>query len=204
MGILPHIGLHNKMSKQAELNIIVAVDNNYGYGKNGEIPWKLEHEFGYFLKMIENKAIILGKNCWVNDLKCVPFPTCYTAIVSTSLPHEAHQTNSDNASMDEAIVACQKRGFEHIFIGGGRSVYDAALKDQRMQKVYMTRVDGDFNCDAVFPHETMKNEGFSRSDDVDRARNEVYREFSSKNPHKDPNCGVEYSFTCYMRKFSKL
>ena len=44
-------------SKRAELNIIVATDKKHGYGKNGEIPWKLEHEFGYFLKMIENKAI---------------------------------------------------------------------------------------------------------------------------------------------------
>ena len=71
--------------KPAELNIIVATDKKHGYGKNGEIPWKLEHEFGYFLKMIENKAIILGKNCWVNDLKCTPFETTFTAIVSCRL-----------------------------------------------------------------------------------------------------------------------
>ena len=185
--------------KPAELNIIVATDKKHGYGKNGEIPWKLEHEFGYFLKMIENKAIILGKNCWVNDLKCTPFETTFTAIVSTSLPTESNDKFSVSKSMNEAIISCQERGFDHIFIGGGRSIYEASLHDSRLKKVFMTQVDGDFGCDAIFPWETLVAGGFEMIGEAGRAGNGVFSDFSGKNPHTDPNCGVGYSFTCYMR-----
>jgi len=186
-------------TRTAELNIIVAVDKKHGYGKNGEIPWKLEHEFGYFLKMIENKAIILGKNCWVNDLKCTPFDTTFTAIVSTSLPTENTEKYSVNKSMNDAIKSCQEKGFDHIFIGGGKSIYEASLYDSRLKRVFVTDVCGDFGCDAVFPWEIMVGTGFRKIVGDKRANNEIFSDFSGKNPHKDPNCGVEYSFTCYMR-----
>ena len=187
-------------SKRAELNIIVATDKKHGYGKNGEIPWKLEHEFGYFLKMIENKAIILGKNCWVNDLKCKPFDTTFTAIVSTSLPEENNDKYSVSKSMDAAITSCQEKGFDHIFIGGGKSIYEASLHDSRLKKVFITEVDGDFECDAIFPWEVLVGAGFSKITEVKNANNQIFSEFSGKNPHEDPNCGVKYSFTCYMKR----
>ena len=149
--------------------------------------------------MIENKAIILGKNCWVNDLKCTPFETTFTAIVSTSLPTESNDKFSVSKSMNEAIISCQERGFDHIFIGGGRSIYEASLHDSRLKKVYITQIDGDFDCDAIFPWDTLVEGGFEMIGEAGRAGNLVFSDFSGKNPHMDSNCGVGYSFTCYMR-----
>ena len=48
-------------------NIIVAMCNNNGIGKNNSLPWHYKEELIHFSKMTKgngNNAIIMGKNTW--------------------------------------------------------------------------------------------------------------------------------------------
>ena len=57
-------------------NIIVAMCNNNGNGKNNSLPWHYKEELIHFSKMTKgngNNAIIMGKNTW-NSLPKKPLP----------------------------------------------------------------------------------------------------------------------------------
>jgi hypothetical protein len=60
-----------KMSLTIPMNIIVAVDKNFGIGKNNSLPWRLPKEHKHFVKLTTttdnpNKinAVLMGRKCW--------------------------------------------------------------------------------------------------------------------------------------------
>jgi dihydrofolate reductase len=42
--------------------------------------------------------------------------------------------------------------FEKIWVCGGEGVYREALSHATCHRVYLTRIDAHFECDAFFPH----------------------------------------------------
>merc|ERR1711976_748653 len=165
--------LHN-MCDEVQLDIIVAVDEKFGYAVNDQLPWKLKNEYQYFLKMVSGSANIMGKNCWVKCRQCVPIDNSFTAVVSTTLDSEDHQQFSVSKSISEAIDSCVKHGYNQIFIGGGRSIYD-----------------------ACFPIETMRNQNFKKINHPEEAENKMFTKMSGQNPNTEN--GVTYDFCCYTR-----
>merc|ERR1711976_459852 len=190
------IDLHN-MCDEVQLDIIVAVDEKFGYAVNDQLPWKLKNEYQYFLKMVSGSANIMGKNCWVKCRQCVPIDNSFTAVVSTSLDSEDQEQFSVSKSISEAIDSCVKHGYNQIFIGGGRSIYDACLKDKRTKRVFMTHIRGDFGCDAFFPIETMRNQNFKKINHPEEAENKMFTKMAGQNPNTEN--GVTYDFCCYTR-----
>ena len=71
------------------------------------------------------------------------------------------------------------------------------MKDKRCKRVFMTHIQGDYDSDAIFPHEVMKSEGFVK-ENTDNVDCEVFQKFSSTNPQLEN--GVIYDFSCYVRK----
>jgi dihydrofolate reductase len=55
---------------------------------------------------------------------------------------------------------------EEIFIIGGATIYDLFLKNNLVDKIYLTEIDGEFKGDIYFPQKYLKN--FS---EVSRQRN---------------------------------
>lgn len=53
-------------------------------------------------------------------------------------------------SLENAITAVQDEA-EKIFIIGGSEIYRLALQSPLLHKIYLTRVEGTFDCDAFFP-----------------------------------------------------
>jgi dihydrofolate reductase len=64
---------------------------------------------------------------------------------------------------------------------GGQQVYEEALKHEECQKLYVTRVQGSFKCDAFFPD-------FSHD----------FKNVSSSSPHNEGP--ITYHFEEYERK----
>lgn len=58
--------------------------------------------------------------------------------------------------MQEALVKIQEPelNIENIWIVGGNSVYREAMESPYYNKIYLTRVKGNFECDAFFPELT--------------------------------------------------
>lgn len=57
--------------KAKPMNLIAAVDANYGIGKSNDLPWRLPKEYAHFVRETTRtkhpdrvNAVIMGRRCW--------------------------------------------------------------------------------------------------------------------------------------------
>merc|ERR1712046_10373 len=118
MGVFIYTKMTNDMIEPS-LDVIVAADQKFGYGKNGLLPWhgKLPNEYNYFLTMVKDHAVIFGKNSWVKDREEKPIDHTFSAVVSRSLKKvDDNDQFSVSENFSKAIDSCIQKGFKRIFI----------------------------------------------------------------------------------------
>ena len=140
-------------------NIIVAFDINRGIGRNNTIPWYFSEDLKYFSKMTKgtnNNAIIMGKNTWTSLTK--PLLGRDNLILSTTLDI-TNNTPKNNyiktfRTLEELELFCTKQNYTNVWIIGGGQIYDDFLnnnKIDKIDKIYTTMINNDYNCDVFFP-----------------------------------------------------
>ncbi len=56
------------------------------------------------------------------------------------------------SSFEEAFEALEKRGdIDQLFVIGGANIYAQAITRPECEKIYLTKVEGEFECDSFFP-----------------------------------------------------
>ena len=140
-------------------SIIVAFDSQYGIGKLGQIPWKLSLDLKHFKEMTtsvvdkaKTNAIIMGRKTWESlPPRFRPLPGRLNVIMSQQsidqIPHEVMLAHS----FDEALKISNTHITENIYIIGGSQIYQEALKHSFCQRICVTHIKGDFDCDVFFP-----------------------------------------------------
>lgn len=123
------------------VSLIAAVDNSFGIGKDGTIPWVAHYDKDFFAKMTYGFTIIMGKNTYRSLPK---YLNNRTHIVVSSTP--LHDPNIQQVqSVKEAI---DKSGTT-TYVIGGENIYRDAL--QYATHIYLTHIFGKFECDTFFP-----------------------------------------------------
>ena len=155
------------------INIIVAVDNKYGIAKNGNLPWRIKEDLRYCSKITRKtkdphkmNAVIMGRKTWQSlpsGLKNrVNIVLSRKITIDELYDNELYDDNvtceacTIARSLDEAIQVCNKDNLvENIFVIGGTNVYKEALDRNLVNKIYLTRIDKDYECDTFFPYESF-------------------------------------------------
>lgn len=68
-------------------------------------------------------------------------------------------------SISEGIKFAQSNHNQRVFVIGGAEIYKAALETKEAKRILLTRIKGQFECDAFFPidlGEEGKSEGWRR------------------------------------------
>nr|MDD3719968.1 dihydrofolate reductase [Candidatus Gracilibacteria bacterium] len=144
-----------------KFSVILAMDNKKGIGKNNDLAWKIPSDLKYFKKITTStqdlgklNAVIMGRKTWDSiPSQFKPLPDRINCIISKKLHSESNHSNIDDFvlhfnSFDHALEELKKKdNVENIFVVGGSSVYNIALIHPMLDKVYLTEVDGDFDCD---------------------------------------------------------
>ncbi len=130
-----------------KINAIVAVDDRWGIGKDGTMPWPhLAEDLQRFKKLTDGAMIVMGKNTWLS-LPKRPLPNRENIIVSRTLEDDYAVTISGDP---KAILAKLKQITESdIWIIGGAEIYRQFLP--YCNTVYVTRIHDDYECDTRFP-----------------------------------------------------
>ena len=157
-----------------KFNLIVAVCNNYGIGKNGNLPWKIKTDMEYFYKkttklkqlshdnpnhnntFIKN-AVIMGHNTWKSlPKKHAPLPKRDNLILSSTLKmdtqfNDKYCIKSFN-TIDDIIHYCITNAIQYdtIWIIGGSSIYKQFLEKKVITDCYVTYINKDYECDTFF------------------------------------------------------
>lgn len=132
------------MNKQVA--IIVAVDEKYGIGKDGKIPWHYSEDMKHFSKITRNSTCIMGRITAQDILTSHNneslLPT-RESIVITSDPEFSARDSIVASSLEDAI---NKATREKIFIIGGAGLYNDSLK--YITEAIITFVPGSHDCDT--------------------------------------------------------
>ena len=134
-----------------QVNAIVAVDDQWGIGKDGTMPWPhLAEDLKRFKKLTDDSVIVMGKNTWLS-LPKRPLPNRDNVIVTRTLGQEQDSDFAIKVSGDpKAIITKLKQTFDgDIWIIGGADIYRQFLPF--CNSVYITRIHDDYECDTRFP-----------------------------------------------------
>ena len=143
------------------VELIVAMDTNRGIGKDGGLPWQLSTDLRHFREVTcrtaeagKSNVVVMGRRTWVSiPQKFQPLPDRINLILSRNPEFSAPEGVLVARSIDEVVHVLEKSGdeYEKIFIIGGEQIYTAALASVCCQRIHVTQIEQDFDCDAFFP-----------------------------------------------------
>ncbi len=195
-----------------KFNVILATDLSGGFGLDGELPWDLEKDYGFFKTItrtrsilpginLSNNILIAGRKTW-ESMGRKPLPERITFVV-TSQWEELEKTNGNSQiqffpTFFSAYQKAQTHTQSDIWVIGGKGIYDAALRHWACDQVYWTQIKGTFKSDVSIDMTSysIKWTGKITSTDVDRNTGIVY-ELDFNQGTYIPNAESQYLETMY-------
>jgi dihydrofolate reductase len=173
------------------ISVIAAIDENNGIGKNGFIPWCIPEDLKRFKEFTKNSVVIMGRITY-ESIGAKPLPDRINIVIT-----------SNTESIDKRCFACINLKYaiqlamsflKDIFIIGGSNIYKEALPIS--ERILLTKVAGDFECDAVFP--IFNEDLYDKICDPIRARNQYTYQYITYNLKSEFKlCQQEYiRFLC--------
>ena len=132
------------------ISAIVAVDNNWGIGFNGELLEHIPEDLKYFKDLTTNNIVVMGRKTW-DSLPKKPLPNRLNIVISR-FPKEVLGDLSIRIDLTEAkIRLAMADPDEQWFIIGGGQIYKELLPF--CDRVYVTKILKDHkNVDTYFPN----------------------------------------------------
>ena len=136
------------------ISAIVAVDNNWGIGYNGDLLEYIPEDLKHFKELTTGHIVVMGSKTW-NSLPKKPLPNRFNIIITRNPQHFHNFSDSESymsLSLQEAINL-MKDPFNHKekFIIGGGQIYKELLPF--CDRVYVTKIYKDHeNVDTYFPN----------------------------------------------------
>ncbi len=130
------------------ISAIVAVDNNWGIGFNGDLLEHIPEDLKYFKELTTGHVVVMGTNTW-NSLPIKPLPKRGNIIIS-SADRLIMCKNTLRLHMEDVLDYFDYTE-DDIFIIGGGSIYNQLLPF--CDRVYVTKIYKDHdNVDTYFPN----------------------------------------------------
>ena len=141
-------------------SIIVAADEKMWIWKKWELAWHIPSDLKYFKKITSSSdsnkknALIMWRNTWESiPKKFRPLPWRLNIVLSSQekihLPDWVLHFNSIN----KALWHCRYNSkIEEVFVIWGGKLYSETLKTDYLEKIYLTEINWDFDCDTFFPN----------------------------------------------------
>lgn len=151
-----------------KISIIAAMDNKRGIGKEHKIPWHIVGDLVHLKALTKDQVVILGRKtydsmAWYYDKSGRPMPGKLYIIITRDGVYKSTRENAVVVhSLEEALSKIGNE--EEVFITGGGQIFAEVMEKNLADKLYLTVVDGDFNCDTFFPDYSMFTKIISEED----------------------------------------
>lgn len=123
-----------------KINIIAACDNNRGIGKNNDLPWpKISKDLKYFKYITTGYPILMGRKTF-ESIGSKPLPNRKNYILTSK--------NIDSSDV-YPVISLYYVDEPEIFVIGGAQVYETFW--DVVDKIYITEINGTFDCDTFIP-----------------------------------------------------
>lgn len=129
-----------------KLSIIVAAADNGVIGRDNRLPWRLSADLKRFKSLTLGHHLLMGRKTYESIGRPLPGRTAIVLSRGTPELPEGVRLARD---LDEAVALARAAGETEAFVGGGAAIYREALG--RADRLYLTRVAGEFEGDTRFP-----------------------------------------------------
>ncbi|MDD5055911.1 MAG: dihydrofolate reductase [Candidatus Peribacteraceae bacterium] len=160
------------------ISMIVAADENNCIGAGNKLLWSLPDDMKHFRELTKGHPVIMGRKTHESIGKVLPGRRNIVISHRKDLKIDGCDIVD---SLDRAIELVKDDPSGEAFIIGGGEIYRQAM--ERADRIYLTRVDGEFTGDTFFP-------------EIDEER---WREVSREEHPADERHQYSFSFILYTR-----
>ncbi|MCX5774385.1 MAG: dihydrofolate reductase [Fusobacteria bacterium] len=134
------------------INIIVAIDENFGIGKENQLLVHIREDLNYFKEKTLGQIVVMGRKTY-ESLPYKPLKGRANIVLSKS---ELELSGTKMCKTVEEVLEyySHEGAGRELFIIGGSSVYEAFLPFS--QRLYITHIHKQFEADTFFPRFNSK------------------------------------------------
>uniref|UniRef100_A0A6G1SP19 dihydrofolate reductase n=2 Tax=Aceria tosichella TaxID=561515 RepID=A0A6G1SP19_9ACAR len=151
-----------EQTMKSDFFVIAAACKNNGIGNNNKLPWRLKKEMEYFNRMTttspdtaHKNIVIMGRKTWSSiPPKYRPLHDRTNVVLSRTVSTIEDRESVDHifSSLPDALEGVsQLRNKGQVWVVGGQSIYEEALRLPQCKRIYLTRIDKEYKCDTFFP-----------------------------------------------------
>ncbi len=161
------------------MNLIVAVDRNWGIGRDGDLLASIPTDMKYFKEKTMGKAVVMGRRTLESFPGRRGLPGRINYVLTSDPDFEAERCTAVH-SEEELFEALSQYDPDNVFIIGGATIYNKYYK--LCDRLYITKMDADLRADTFI---------------VNIDRDPDFTLVSSGDPITEN--GITYRFTEYLR-----
>ena len=134
------------------LELIVAIDENYGIGKNGTIPWKCDGDRKLFRQITTGEFVIMGRKT------CESLPLLKgrdIICLSRGIPDTKLWKN--DVIIINTLDEFKKMNHPKVkfLVAGGAEIYESMI--DKCNVIHLSIIDGVYGCDTYFKRKLLDN-----------------------------------------------
>ncbi|HZJ77802.1 MAG TPA: dihydrofolate reductase [Clostridia bacterium] len=137
------------------MNLIVAVDKNWGIGRDNKLLFYIPADLKYFKSKTIDKVVIMGRSTFLTMPNQKPLKNRKNIILTknVNLQIEGAVVCNDFESLFDEI---ETHNSEDVFVIGGESIYQQLL--DYCDTAYITKIQADGNAQKFFPNLDKKDD----------------------------------------------
>ncbi len=131
------------------MRLIVAVDQQWGIGKDNDLLCRISADMKYFRQMTTGHTLVLGRKTLESFPNKKPLPNRNHIVLTTNPAYQAEGVTLCH-SIEALQTQLQTYDTDDIFVIGGGSIYAQLLP--YCDTAYITHIQKTFDADTFFPN----------------------------------------------------
>lgn len=131
------------------MNLIVAVDNNWGIGNKNQLLIRIPKDQKFFRDSTMNKIVVMGRNTFESFSNHLPLKERLNIILTSDITYKVSNAIVLNC-LNDLYDKLKKYNTKDIYIIGGESIYKQLL--DKCDTAYVTKINHTFEADSFFPN----------------------------------------------------
>lgn len=135
-------------------DVIVAMDEVCGIGKDGGIPWKVPADLSHFKRTTNGCNLVVGRKTYDS----LPPLIGRKLYVVTTRPEDIKPPAIGFSSVDEALIKAIDSGVMTLVIGGATIYYQVMTRlSHLIRDVHVSRIPNVYDCDTFWDESNLSN-----------------------------------------------
>lgn len=131
------------------MNLIAAVDNNWGIGLKNKLLVSIPDDMKFFREITTGNVVVMGRKTLESFPGKKPLKNRINIVLTRDTDYK-----TDGAiivhSKEELMDKLKEYNSENVYVIGGETIY--RLLEEECDRAYITKIDYEYEADAHFPN----------------------------------------------------